>query len=289
MRIEGRGVRVDEFGVGGRAYFLTHLHYDHMAGLARDWKHGPLYCSALTAGLLRERFGLDGELVHLIEPGESVVLGLGPDEVSVKAIEANHCPGALMFHFEWPGGNLLYTGDFRLSDDIRGEARKLAGVDLAYIDTTYDHPRYVFPPQGVSIEQVLRLVAHHMDKEVFLAVYSIGKTKLLRAAVERFGVPVYVTAEVMGLYQAMGLAELVTRDAGVTNLRAYSRGYYDRYFPFRHRRYRSTHVVIIPTGWAIDAGDNPNGYLYVPYSEHCDYRELCEFRELLRPKKTVPI
>jgi hypothetical protein len=128
-----------------------------------------------------------------------------------------------------------------------------------------------------------------MDKEVFLAVYSIGKTKLLAEVVRKFGMPVYVTDKVMRLYRAMGLADLVTRDAGVTNLRAYSRGYYDRYFPWKHRRFRSTHAVIIPTGWAVDVRHCPNGYFYVPYSEHCDYRELCEFRELLRAKKTVPI
>jgi len=289
MHIEGQGIRVDEFGGDGGAYFLTHLHSDHMAGLDADWKRGRLYCSGLTGELLRERLGLDGDVLRVIEPGRSVAVDEGRGAFRVTAIEANHCPGALMFHFEWPGRRVLYTGDFRLSDDIRRQAATLAGVDLAYVDTTYDHPRYVFPSQEVSIARVLDLVAKHMDKEVFLAVYSIGKTKLLAEVVRKFGMPVYVTDKVMRLYRAMGLADLVTRDAGVTNLRAYSRGYYDRYFPWKHRRFRSTHAVIIPTGWAVDVRHCPNGYFYVPYSEHCDYRELCEFRELLRAKKTVPI
>jgi Cft2 family RNA processing exonuclease len=288
MHIEGQGIRVDEFGGDGGAYFLTHLHSDHMAGLARGWNRGPLYCSTLTAKLLHERLNLDGGVVRVIEPGRPVAVDAGSGGFSVTAIEANHCPGALMFHFEWPGRRVLYTGDFRLSDDIRAHAAALAGVDVAYVDTTYDHPRYVFPSQEVSIARVLELVAQHMDKEVFLAVYSIGKTKVLQAVVKKFGVPVYVTDQVMRLYRAMGLDGLVTRDEDATNLRAYARGYYGKYFPWRHRRFRSTHAVIIPTGWAVDT-HSPNGYFFVPYSEHCDYPELCEFREILRAKKTVPI
>ena len=289
MRIDGANLKADEFGPGADAYFLSHLHGDHLSGLEKGWNRGPLYCSGVTASLLRQRFGLDDGPVKVVEAGETVELSAGGEKVSVRAIEANHCPGALMFHFMLPGRRVLYTGDFRLDDNIRREAGELAGVDVAYIDTTYDDPKYVFPALSDSVEQVLQLVAEHMDKEVFLAVYSIGKTKLLRAVVDRFGLPVYVSAAVSKSYRAMGLQDLVTRDASTTNLRGYARNYYFKYFRWRHRRHRKTHAVIIPTGWALDADDDPHGYLYVPYSEHCDYRELCEFRELLRPKKTVPI
>jgi len=291
MRIGGGDIRVDEFGRGGGAcaYFLSHFHGDHTGGLRKGWGHGPLYCSSVTAGLLREQLGLDGGLVRVMTPGTRVRLPLGGPDATVRAIGANHCPGAVMFHFEFPDRNVLYTGDFRLDDDIRREAAALAGVDVAYVDNTYDDPRYVFPSLGESIEQVLELVGKHMDNEVFLAVYSIGKTKLLRAVVERFGRPVYVSANTARCYRAMGMDDLVTRDASTTNLRGYARGYYFKYFRWRHRRHRRTHTVIIPTGWALDADDDPHGYFYVPYSEHCDYRELREFLGLLRPKKVIPI
>jgi len=289
MVIEEKGIRVDEFGAGAQVYFLSHLHSDHTSGLREGWRRGPLYCSAITAKLLEGRWGLNGDAVHVLAPGESCRVKVGRDAVAVRAIDANHCPGAVMFYFEWPGRRILYTGDFRLDENIRTEAQKLAGVDVAYVDATYDDPNYVFPPQSESIERVLQLVAEHMGKEVFLAVYSIGKTKILRAIVEEFGLPVYVSENVMKAYRAMGFEDLVTRDASATNLRGYFRNYYFRYFRYRHRRYRKTHAVIIPTGWAVDAGKCPHGYLYVPYSEHCDYNELCAFKELLEPKELIAI
>ena len=289
MVIKDKGIRADEFRCAARAYFLSHLHADHTDGLDKGWEKGPLYCSPVTAKLLEGRWGLNGDVVQTMAPGESRRVEVAGGAVTVRAIEANHCPGAVMFHFAWDDGSVLYTGDFRLNDALRAEAKALAGVDVAYIDVTYDDPTYVFPSQAESIERVVQLVAEHMSKEVFLAIYSVGKTKVLRAVTEEFGLPVYVSEANMKTYRAMGLDHLVTRDRSATNLRGFFRGYYYQYFRYKARRYRKTHAVIIPTGWAADGATCPHGYLYVPYSEHCDYRELCEFRELLQPRQEIAI
>ena len=289
MRIEG-GIRIDEFGAGGSAYFLTHFHGDHTDGLKKGWANGPVFCSGLTARLLDERFGINGGVVQPMEPGESRPVTCARGEGTITAIDANHCPGALMFHFDFAGKRALYTGDFRLNDSIRDAAARFAGVDLACVDHTYDDPRYEFPTQEEAIASVVQLVDEHLDTEVFLAVYQIGKTKILRALVEKFRRPVYVSDGVAKLYAAMGMGDLVTRDKDATNLRGYARGYYFEYFPFRHRRFRSTHTVIIPTGWAVEeSGRCPHGYFYVPYSEHCSWSERQEFESLLAPKKIVTI
>ena len=289
MEIRGGSVRVDQFGPGSRAYFLTHLHGDHAGGLRREWSRGPLYCSEVTARLLACEYGITDDVLQVMKPHETREVRLNGEQVSVTAMEANHCPGALMFHFAWPDDRVYYTGDFRLNDEIRRDTLRFAGVDVAYVDSTYDEPGYVFPAQHEAIERVVSLVGENIDKEVFLAIYNIGKTKIVEAVVGEFGRPVYVVEKVAAFYEAMGMGGLVTRETSATNIRGYSRGYFYNYFPWKSRRYRKTHVVIIPTGWAAAYGPDPFGYICIPYSEHCDYRELCEFRDLLRPKRTVPI
>ena len=97
-----RSVSVDKFHGGSRVYFLTHLHQDHTGGLgaAGGWRHGPLYCSPVTARLLPTRFpGIDASLLRPIAPGHSASLSLTSPisgrvvSLRVTAIPALHCPG----------------------------------------------------------------------------------------------------------------------------------------------------------------------------------------------------
>lgn len=94
---------------GARLFFLSHMHADHTAGLSSTWRR-PLYCSPLTARLLHHRLQVPRCWIRPLEVGQSHALG---EEVTVTLLDANHCPGAVMFLFEGAFGTILYTGTGR--------------------------------------------------------------------------------------------------------------------------------------------------------------------------------
>ncbi|XP_068946417.1 5' exonuclease Apollo isoform X2 [Petaurus breviceps papuanus] len=102
-----------------RLFFLTHLHADHTEGLSSTWAR-PLYCSPLTARLVHCRLQVSKKWIRALEVGESHVLPLdeiGQETMTVTLIDANHCPGSVMFLFEGYFGTILYTGLYSLGKE----------------------------------------------------------------------------------------------------------------------------------------------------------------------------
>ncbi|XP_020857851.1 5' exonuclease Apollo isoform X2 [Phascolarctos cinereus] len=102
-----------------RLFFLTHLHADHTEGLSSTWAR-PLYCSPLTARLVHCRLQVSKKWIRALEVGESHMLPLdeiGQETMTVTLIDANHCPGSVMFLFEGYFGTILYTGLYSLGKE----------------------------------------------------------------------------------------------------------------------------------------------------------------------------
>ena len=87
---------VDAFSYGSipgiTNYLLSHFHYDHYMGMSSKWS-GRILCSSTTARLAMSKFKLAETLFLTIEPEEERVV----DGVLITALDANHCPGSLMF------------------------------------------------------------------------------------------------------------------------------------------------------------------------------------------------
>ena len=100
-----------------RHYFLTHAHSDHTTGLHGSFDNGTIYCSSITARILRATLGIKQKVMQTIDPGETIIV----ESVTVTAIDAGHCPGSLMLLFrdESTGYTALHTGDCRASDSVR--------------------------------------------------------------------------------------------------------------------------------------------------------------------------
>lgn len=174
--LPGFYIAVDAFRYGAikgqNAYFLSHFHSDHYIGLTSSWAHGPIYCSRVTANLVRQQLRVDPKWVIDLEFEKKTEVP-DTDGVHVTMIPANHCPGSSLFLFEKAIGTgnspklrrILHCGDFRacrahaehpllrpeVLDTVSGKNRQQK-LDVCYLDTTYLNPKYSFPPQQQVIQ-----------------------------------------------------------------------------------------------------------------------------------------
>ena len=86
--------------------------------------------------------------------------------VSVTLLDANHCPGAVLFLFNVRGIYHLHTGDMRYASSFKNYP-ELQGIKInnLYLDTTYCDNDYSFPPQSEAIQLAIDI----MRKEVNLS------------------------------------------------------------------------------------------------------------------------
>ena len=286
MDFFGLPLKMDVFSNGAELYALSHYHRDHMDGLDRGWSRGPLLCSPTTANLLHALDDVPREKLVVIEPDQTLELQVDGRPLRVTALDANHCPGALMFVLECDGGKVIYTGDFRLNAHLRAKRPLFAGADRLYVDSTYASPEYTFPTQEASVEMVLDAVRSNLEKEILLAIYTIGKNKIIEALYGEFRRPVFVSKDKLKAYEAMGCGKFVTAVRKEAGFVGYSRDYFDRYFRWTSDRNPSNSLVIYPSGMCLDARPR-EGFFYVPYSEHCDWNEFSEFVQMVAAREVV--
>ncbi|KAK6000137.1 hypothetical protein QM012_004125 [Aureobasidium pullulans] len=185
--LPGTNIAVDAFRYGAvagcNAYFLSHFHSDHYVGLTSTWSHGPIYCSKVTANLVKQQLRVSPEYVIALD-WEVPTEVPGTPGVTVTMISANHCPGSSLYLFEKPLSKgpepklqrILHCGDFRacrmhlehpllrpdVQDHITGK-NKEQKIDVCYLDTTYLNPKYAFPTQEDVIKACADMCVRYND------------------------------------------------------------------------------------------------------------------------------
>ncbi|KAL6857117.1 hypothetical protein ACP4OV_018499 [Aristida adscensionis] len=172
-----------------RHRFLTHAHRDHLAGVATTAiDSSPIYASRLTA-LLARRIAPPLARAAFVEldPGAPPLRVPDPDgDFTVAALDANHCPGAVMFLFEGAFGTVLHTGDCRLTPDCLPPPRPR--VDYLFLDCTFARCPLPFPSKDDAIRQVIDCIWRHpAAPAVYLVCDMLGQEDVLVAVSRAFG------------------------------------------------------------------------------------------------------
>nr|XP_018683170.1 PREDICTED: DNA cross-link repair protein pso2/snm1 isoform X1 [Musa acuminata subsp. malaccensis] len=289
-------------------WFLTHFHMDHYQGLNKNFYHGKIYCSSITAHLVNMKIGVPWDRLQILPLNQKItVAGVG-----LTCFDANHCPGSIIILFEPPNGKaVLHTGDFRFSREMANNAvLQSCHIHTLILDTTYCNPQYDFPKQEAVAQFVIEAIQAEAfnPKTLFLiGSYTIGKERLYLEVAQILRQKIYVGAAKLQLLRHLELAEEEMQWFTANEMESHI-----HVVPlwtlasFKRMRYISNQysarydliVAFSPTGWACGKGKKrtpgkrwQQGTMIryeVPYSEHCSFTELKEFVRLVTPEHIIP-
>ncbi|XP_047640922.1 5' exonuclease Apollo [Phacochoerus africanus] len=273
-----------------RLFFLSHMHSDHTVGLSSTWCR-PVYCSPITAYLLHRHLQVSKQWIRALEVGESHILPLdevGRETMTVTLIDANHCPGSVMFLFEGYFGTILYTGDFRFTPSMLKEPALRLGkpIHTLYLDNTNCNPALVLPSQQEAARQIVELIRKHPQHNIKIGLYSLGKESLLEQLALEFQTWVVLSPRRLELVQLLGLADVFTVEEKAGRIHAVDHMEICRSAVLRWNQTHPT-IAILPTSRKIYRS-HPDIHI-IPYSDHSSFSELRAFVAALRPCQVVPI
>ncbi|XP_004463022.1 5' exonuclease Apollo [Dasypus novemcinctus] len=273
-----------------RLFFLSHMHSDHTVGLSSTWAR-PLYCSPISAYLLHRHLQVAKLWIRALEVGESHVLPLddfGRETMTVTLIDANHCPGSVMFLFEGYFGTILYTGDFRYTPSmLQAPALQLGKqIHTLYLDNTNCNPALVLPTQQEAARQIVDLIRKHPQHNIKIGLYKLGKESLLEQLALEFRTWVVLSPRRLELVQLLGLADVFTVEEKAGRIHAVDR---TEICHSTMLHWNQTHptIAILPTSREIRRS-HPDIHI-IPYSDHSSYSELRAFVAALKPCQVMPI
>lgn len=289
-------------------YFLSHFHYDHYQGLSKNFTD-TVICSEITAKLVALKIRLNSAHIRALPMNEAVEID---KKAEVTLLDANHCPGAVMFLFKLRSGKtVLHCGDFRAVPEMEEyPALWNVHVDSLYLDTTYCKPEYDFPTQSEVISTTEELVSQHLNRFpntlIMVGSYTIGKERVFLALAEKLDCKFWASTEKSRILKTMS-NDVISRRL-VSDPRK-ARIHVIEMRKLNNKRdlvqYRETvggqfdHVLAVsPTGWNHSVGAEAdvslaslrivtNGSyskLSIPYSEHSSFSELRRFVKFLRLK-----
>jgi putative mRNA 3-end processing factor len=257
--------------------FVSHAHGDHIG------RHDRTIATAATLSLMRHRLGEPKKRKTEALPADlRTPFGLG--ELTLELFPAGHVLGSAQLRVTSKAGVALgYTGDLCTEPTHAAEPAQVMPCDVLVVESTFGHPRYVFPPKDETLRAIRRFVDDALSDGVtpVLLGYALGKAqeilKYLSDAGYRCAAHPVVHA-VNRVYEAHGVAFPNVRslppegpDAGEVVV---APPHLARSPAMRGVRRRRTAVL---TGWAVDGGRHFHADAAFPLSDHADFPSLVRY------------
>ena len=265
--------------------FVSHAHSDHLA------YHTKIISTPQTARLYRHRYGQKNEA--LISPYNRVFT-LG--NLRMELFPAGHCLGAAQIDIEKKGKHIVYTGDFSLQPGLTTPAAQIKRCDYLIIESTYGHPRYVFPKK----EHVRRDILFEVNRILndggvpCFFTYSLGRSqeiiKLLTQANYKVRVhsSIYAISRIYNQFGIdLGPVEQYYRSPDKGDVLIFP---YSALGSSGLSRISGLRKLVV-TGLAVELGYAKKFGVdkAFPLSDHADFNELITYVEKARPRKVLTI
>jgi putative mRNA 3-end processing factor len=256
--------------------FVSHAHGDHIG------RHDRTIATAATLSLMRHRLGEPKRRkTEALPAGFRAPFGLG--ELTLELFPAGHVLGSAQLRVLRNGVALGYSGDLCTEPTHAAEPAEVMPCDVLVLESTFGHPRYVFPPKDATLRAIRKFVDDVLSDGAtpVLLGYALGKAqeilKYLADAGYRCAVHPVVHA-VNRVYEAHGVSFPNVRalpaegpDAGEVVV---APPHLARSPAMRGVRRRRTAVL---TGWAIDGGRHFHADAAFPLSDHADFPSLVRY------------
>jgi putative mRNA 3-end processing factor len=257
--------------------FVSHAHGDHIG------RHDRTIATAATISLMRHRLGEPKRRkTEALPAAFRAPFGLG--ELTLELFPAGHVLGSAQLRVTSKAGVALgYTGDLCTDATHAAEAAEVMPCDVLVVESTFGHPRYVFPPKEETLRAIRTFVDDTLSDGVtpVLLGYALGKAqeilKYLSDAGYRCAAHPVVHA-VNRVYEAHGVSFPNVRslpaegpDAGEVVV---APPHLARSPAMRGVRRRRTAVL---TGWAVDGGRHFHADAAFPLSDHADFPSLVRY------------
>ncbi|KAL7279809.1 hypothetical protein ACG7TL_006216 [Trametes sanguinea] len=193
------------------------------------------------------------DLLHPVYLHVPTVFRLSDEEaVTLTLLDANHCPGAVMFLVEGNKGAVLHTGDFRAepwfieslrhnpfvqkyldapqvsSSTLRNQVKSTPKLDAIYLDTACLLNNYDVPAKADAANGVAGLMALFPETtRFFINAWTWGYEELYKAVARTFGSKIHVDRYKHGIYSHITgdpfLTSIITKDGSSTRFHACER------------------------------------------------------------------
>lgn len=254
---------------------ISHAHGDHAVPGHKD-----IFCTLGTAVFMKHRFTKQSERsYHITEYGTRFRL----NQVDITFIPAGHILGSAQILMVHDGVRYLYTGDYKLQEDITCEPIQVVQADVLITETTFADPEVQHPD---PIAEIKKLSDTSMN--IMLGCYALGKAQRITQLInehcpEKVVYPHNNILPIHRLYDAYGFTKLKYE---VYNRKVMKDGQHKVYLvpPMTFNNYiRAKNVVrVFASGWKRLQQHNDMS-LYI--SDHIDWNDLLTFIEGVQPKQ----